>query len=1340
MSGAEAGLVIGLISGTIAIIDAIKKVYDAAKDQQGLPAAFREVAQRLPLVQHVLGKAKARAEGRQVDDEASKAAKSILEPCQKRAEDLEKIFQKVIPQEGDSRLDRYYKAASTLGKGGKVETLMNGILNDMSLLSVKCGMETEDLVKELKEAMKAMSALDPSVPDHIFDKKASFTNINSGSGFQNIMNDVRNENSGSGILFAGPMGSVHLPGSVVNNYIHRALIHTIEEAVVACRNALFLTDPDIHRESLKTDKGDRVPGTCEWIRKNAVYQSWLDGDIPLLWISGGPGKGKTMLSIFLTEELEHISRQTKSIILLFFFCVNQDQKRNTAVAILRGLLYQIVEKRPNLIKRHVLPYFETAERRKDTISSLGTLWIIFRKLLQDPDLGTTFCVLDGLDECDDGSSQEIIAKLVSFLQHPQSTDRALRLVIVSRELSGLGKCARVELDPDNEGRVTSDVKQFISFRIKDLSRIPGFEEEFSIYVQNTLLQRADGTFLWVGLVMKELSEKKTCIEVQETLDKIPQGLPAIYSRMLLQIEESRRSTAVQILHWVMMAVRPLTLRELAAAISVQPPRYRSAEEAVCDLITLCNPFLRVHNNEVSLVHKSARDYLLREETDRNPVLEEFRIKPEKAHLELARKCLSCISDTSCSEESPLSNYAVLHWPEHARDSSIHAGELLDLSLPFFQDKSGLRRRWEQSYIKARLSVPFNLKRQNTFGLNPLTPFDLLHVASHFGIVAWVDIFVKRRNFSFFNPANKKDKEYGHIPLSYAAENGHEAVVKLLIEAKADVNAKDEYRVTPLSLVAQEGRGAVADAKADVNAKDKYRVTPLLLAAQVGHEAVVKLLIEAKADVNVKDNYDGRTPLSWAAQRGHEAVVKLLIEAKADVNAKDKNSGTRPPSWSPFERRYAVFILDNAGRTPLSWAAQRGHEDVVKLLVKAKADVNVKDKNFGRTPLSWAAYEGHEAVVKLLIKAKSDVNVKDNDDPMPMNDGRTPLSWAAQKGHEAVVKLLIEAEADVNGKDDTQGRTPLWWAAYEGHEAVAKLLIDAGSDVNDKDDYDVTPLLLAAREGHEAIVKLLIDAKADVKVKDGGRTPLSWAAQKGHKAVAKLLIEAKADVNGKDDTHGRTPLWWAAYEGHEAVAKLLIDTESDVNDKDDYDVTPLLWAAEKGHEAIVKLLIDAKADVNAKNKYCMTPLLLAACEGHEAVVKLLIDAKVNVKDDDGTTPLSWAAQDGHEAVVKLLIDAKANVNMKDDGGTTPLSWAAYEGHEAVVKLLIEAKADVNMKDDDGTTPLWWAAYEGHEAVVKLLIEAKADVNMEDDDGTTPLSLAAKNGHDATVKLLRSFNSK
>ncbi|EMD88830.1 hypothetical protein COCC4DRAFT_137574, partial [Bipolaris maydis ATCC 48331] len=133
-----------------------------------------------------------------------------------------------------------------------------------------------------------------------------------------------------------------------------------------CRDALFVTDPYVDRESLITAKGARVPDTCDWIINDVKYRAWLDGgshgdstnEKRLLWISGGPGKGKTsMLSIFLTEELgKHVAHQENTDI-LFFFCSAQNKKHNTALAVLRGLLHQILTKCPQLAK-HALRHFE----------------------------------------------------------------------------------------------------------------------------------------------------------------------------------------------------------------------------------------------------------------------------------------------------------------------------------------------------------------------------------------------------------------------------------------------------------------------------------------------------------------------------------------------------------------------------------------------------------------------------------------------------------------------------------------------------------------------------------------------------------------------------------------------------------------------------------------------------------------------------------------------------------------------------------------------------------------------------------------------------------------------
>ena len=265
------------------------------------------------------------------------------------------------------------------------------------------------------------------------------------------------------------------------------------------------------------------------------------------------------------------------------------------------------------------------------------------------------------------------------------------------------------------------------------------------------------------------------------------------------------------------------------------------------------------------------------------------------------------------------------------------------------------------------------------------------------------------------------------------------------------------------------------------------------------------------------------------------------------------------------------LKDDHGRTPLSLAAEYGHESIVQMLIKRDdVDINAKD-NHERTPLSLAAMDGHEAVVRLLIE-RGDVDINSKD-----NTGRIPLSWAAMRGHEAVVRLLIErGDVDINSKDNF-GRIPVSLAALCGREAVARLLIERGDvDIHSKDNIGWTPLSLAAMRGHNAVVRLLIErGDVDINSKDNdGRTPLSWAAMYGRGAVAQLLIERGDVGSNSKDNGGRTPLSLGAMRGHEAVARLLIEKgDVDINSKDNNGRTPLSLAAMYGHKAVVRLLND-----------------------------------------------------------------------------------------------------------------------------------------------------------------------
>ena len=195
-----------------------------------------------------------------------------------------------------------------------------------------------------------------------------------------------------------------------------------------------------------------------------------------------------------------------------------------------------------------------------------------------------------------------------------------------------------------------------------------------------------------------------------------------------------------------------------------------------------------------------------------------------------------------------------------------------------------------------------------------------------------------------------------------------------------------------------------------------QMTGLHLAAYFGVEKTVEDLLQKRVDIDSRDTY-GRTPLSWAAENGHEAVVGLLLATgKVDADSKDTLAG-----W-----------------TPLSWAAENGHEAIVRLLLTTgKVDADSKDTLAGQTPLSRAARNGHDAIVKLLLTTgKVDADSKDT-------DSRTPLWWAAANGHEAVVKLLLAiSKVDADSKD-IYGRTPLSRAAANSHKAIVKLLLVTG---------------------------------------------------------------------------------------------------------------------------------------------------------------------------------------------------------------------------------------------------------------------------------------------------------
>ena len=210
MSGAEAIAVLGVISSIVSIVDGTKKVYDAATNAQDLPEAFCTVAGRLPTVRNTLDSAKQHIDKGGVDEDSCKGVKHVIDACEKKAKKLDTLFQKAIPKDGARGFERYCIVVKQLGKGNQVENLMTGMLEDIQVLACERGIKTANKAQQdqIVEAITELSAVLPSIPEHVF-QKTGFTNANHGSGAQdNAQGDYVAQ--GSARQFNAPSGTINI--------------------------------------------------------------------------------------------------------------------------------------------------------------------------------------------------------------------------------------------------------------------------------------------------------------------------------------------------------------------------------------------------------------------------------------------------------------------------------------------------------------------------------------------------------------------------------------------------------------------------------------------------------------------------------------------------------------------------------------------------------------------------------------------------------------------------------------------------------------------------------------------------------------------------------------------------------------------------------------------------------------------------------------------------------------------------------------------------------------------------------------------------------------------------
>ena len=379
----------------------------------------------------------------------------------------------------------------------------------------------------------------------------------------------------------------------------------------------------------RTDKdfiSKRIDGTCEWLFNNEIFTEWRDCKMSnLLWVSSGPGCGKSVLSKALVDERFVTNSILCSTICYFFFKAGQ-QKRMLATDALSAILHQLFQN-TELI-RHGLANYKN--HGTDLTRRFSDLWETLVKCVEDPEAGEIVCVIDALDECEKESRDFLLQEIMGYLSLDarRRLGSRLKFLVTSRsykdiedqfeQLSRHGSYFHLDID-DNSAELGRDINLVIDAQVKNFAR--NFDGDEQLRIADHLKSRENRTYLWLFLTIDIIEESSIKYSKSSTIHSLLKGLPNKVSDACEKI--LRRSddpeTAKKLLQIIVAATRPLSLQEANIALTIAMHEQLNLSHGELELWpsrgfssivkNLCGLMVAIHDDKLSLLHQTVSEFL-----------------------------------------------------------------------------------------------------------------------------------------------------------------------------------------------------------------------------------------------------------------------------------------------------------------------------------------------------------------------------------------------------------------------------------------------------------------------------------------------------------------------------------------------------------------------------------------------------------------------------------------------------------------------------------------------------------------------------------------------------------